>query len=204
MCSYDKLMISLENAIEVDFGRRVWVDKYLPYAIVIDVDALVDSEGNVMIGSMMKHRCRRTRLPRGTNNFSVDVWTLIDGWRLFQCIVSNWSHCSCFSYNCTQFRRCKWYCKPFNSRICLRKTCQCTLLATLFSLCSSETARGLAAIAWQRLERWMLVSSSNLGQLQIPVMRKEELEYYRVENFCCPSGDWDYIWNDPSVWRFEV
>ncbi|KAL6311153.1 hypothetical protein AAG906_025499 [Vitis piasezkii] len=35
---------------------------------------------------------------------------------------------------------------------------------------------------WQWLERWMSVSSSNLGQPQIPVLEKEELEHERVEN----------------------
>jgi len=50
-----KLARYLENAVKVDPGRPVLVDKYLSDAIEIDVDALADSHGNVVIGGIMEH-----------------------------------------------------------------------------------------------------------------------------------------------------
>uniref|UniRef100_A0A1D1XN47 Carbamoyl phosphate synthase arginine-specific large chain, chloroplastic n=1 Tax=Anthurium amnicola TaxID=1678845 RepID=A0A1D1XN47_9ARAE len=51
----DKLVTYLENAVEVDPGRPVLIDKYLSDAIEIDVDSLADSSGNVVIGGIMEH-----------------------------------------------------------------------------------------------------------------------------------------------------
>ncbi|XP_031280707.1 carbamoyl-phosphate synthase large chain, chloroplastic-like [Pistacia vera] len=51
----DKLVTYLENAVKVDPERPVLIDKYLSDAIEIDVDALADSHGNVMIGGIMEH-----------------------------------------------------------------------------------------------------------------------------------------------------
>ncbi|KAE8713047.1 Carbamoyl-phosphate synthase large chain [Hibiscus syriacus] len=51
----DKLVTYLENAVEVDPERPVLVDKYLSDAIEIDVDAVADSHGNVVIGGIMEH-----------------------------------------------------------------------------------------------------------------------------------------------------
>ncbi|XP_058078019.1 carbamoyl-phosphate synthase large chain, chloroplastic [Magnolia sinica] len=53
--SDDKLITYLENAVEVDPERPVLVDKYLSDACEIDVDALADSDGNVVIGGIMEH-----------------------------------------------------------------------------------------------------------------------------------------------------
>lgn len=53
--SDDKLVTYLENAVEVDPERPVLIDRYLSDAIEIDVDALADSEGNVVIGGIMEH-----------------------------------------------------------------------------------------------------------------------------------------------------
>ncbi|KAK6926841.1 Methylglyoxal synthase-like domain [Dillenia turbinata] len=53
--SDDKLVTYLENAVEVDPERPVLIDKYLSDAIEIDVDALADSHGNVVIGGVMEH-----------------------------------------------------------------------------------------------------------------------------------------------------
>ncbi|CAL9174439.1 unnamed protein product [Musa hybrid cultivar] len=53
--SDDKLSKYLENAVEVDPERPVLIDKYLTDAIEIDVDALADSNGNVVIGGIMEH-----------------------------------------------------------------------------------------------------------------------------------------------------
>ncbi|XP_009358250.2 carbamoyl-phosphate synthase large chain, chloroplastic-like [Pyrus x bretschneideri] len=50
-----KLATYLENAVEVDPERPVLIDKYLSDAIEIDVDALADSQGNVVIGGIMEH-----------------------------------------------------------------------------------------------------------------------------------------------------
>jgi carbamoyl-phosphate synthase large subunit len=51
----DKLVTYLENAVEVDPDRPVLIDKYLSDAIEIDVDALADSKGSVVIGGIMEH-----------------------------------------------------------------------------------------------------------------------------------------------------
>ncbi|KAE9600617.1 hypothetical protein Lal_00045965 [Lupinus albus] len=51
----DKLVTYLETAVEVDPERPVLIDKYLSDAIEIDVDALADSHGNVVIGGIMEH-----------------------------------------------------------------------------------------------------------------------------------------------------
>ncbi|KAK8648403.1 hypothetical protein V6N13_129156 [Hibiscus sabdariffa] len=51
----DKLVTYLENAVEVDPERPVLIDKYLSDAVEIDVDALADSYGNVVIGGIMEH-----------------------------------------------------------------------------------------------------------------------------------------------------
>ncbi|CAK9143208.1 unnamed protein product [Ilex paraguariensis] len=53
--SDEKLVTYLENAVEVDPERPVLVDKYLLDAIEIDIDALADSHGNVVIGGIMEH-----------------------------------------------------------------------------------------------------------------------------------------------------
>lgn len=53
--SDDKLVTYLENAVEVDPERPVLIDKYLSDAIEIDIDALADSNGNVVIGGIMEH-----------------------------------------------------------------------------------------------------------------------------------------------------
>lgn len=51
----EKLVTYLENAVEVDPDRPVLIDRYLSDAIEIDVDALADSQGNVVIGGIMEH-----------------------------------------------------------------------------------------------------------------------------------------------------
>lgn len=53
--SDDRLATYLDNAVEVDPERPVLVDKYLSDAIEIDVDALADLHGNVVIGGIMEH-----------------------------------------------------------------------------------------------------------------------------------------------------
>nr|KYP58622.1 Carbamoyl-phosphate synthase large chain [Cajanus cajan] len=53
--SDSKLVTYLENAVEVDPERPVLIDKYLSDACEIDVDALADSQGNVVIGGIMEH-----------------------------------------------------------------------------------------------------------------------------------------------------
>ncbi|KAF3455051.1 hypothetical protein FNV43_RR05499 [Rhamnella rubrinervis] len=53
--SDEKLITYLENAVEVDPERPVLIDRYLSDAIEIDVDALADSHGNVVIGGIMEH-----------------------------------------------------------------------------------------------------------------------------------------------------
>ncbi|KAF5751520.1 hypothetical protein HS088_TW02G00534 [Tripterygium wilfordii] len=50
-----KLVTYLQNAVEVDPERPVLIDKYLSDAVEIDVDALADSHGNVVIGGIMEH-----------------------------------------------------------------------------------------------------------------------------------------------------
>ncbi|XP_019194902.1 PREDICTED: carbamoyl-phosphate synthase large chain, chloroplastic-like [Ipomoea nil] len=51
----EKLVTYLENAVEVDPDRPVLIDRYLSDAIEIDVDALADLHGNVVIGGIMEH-----------------------------------------------------------------------------------------------------------------------------------------------------
>ncbi|KAJ3701932.1 hypothetical protein LUZ61_005637 [Rhynchospora tenuis] len=53
--SDEKLVTYLQNAVEVDPDRPVLIDKYLSDAIEIDVDALADSKGSVVIGGIMEH-----------------------------------------------------------------------------------------------------------------------------------------------------
>ncbi|GAB2220130.1 hypothetical protein Droror1_Dr00007773 [Drosera rotundifolia] len=53
--SDDKLVTYLKNAVEVDPERPVLIDRYLSDAIEIDIDALADSYGNVVIGGIMEH-----------------------------------------------------------------------------------------------------------------------------------------------------
>ncbi|XP_002526339.2 carbamoyl-phosphate synthase large chain, chloroplastic [Ricinus communis] len=53
--SDEKLVTYLENAVKVDPDRPVLIDKYLSDAVEIDVDALADSHGNVVIGGVMEH-----------------------------------------------------------------------------------------------------------------------------------------------------
>lgn len=51
----EKLAKYLATAVQVDPERPVLVDKYLNDAIEIDIDALADSVGNVVIGGIMEH-----------------------------------------------------------------------------------------------------------------------------------------------------
>ncbi|KAG8051593.1 hypothetical protein GUJ93_ZPchr0001g31321 [Zizania palustris] len=51
----EKLIKYLATAVQVDPERPVLVDKYLIDAIEIDVDALADSAGYVVIGGIMEH-----------------------------------------------------------------------------------------------------------------------------------------------------
>ncbi|KAK9159588.1 hypothetical protein Syun_005929 [Stephania yunnanensis] len=53
--SDEMLLKYLETAVEVDPVRPVLIDKYLSDAIEIDVDALADLHGNVVIGGIMEH-----------------------------------------------------------------------------------------------------------------------------------------------------
>ncbi|XP_050388057.1 carbamoyl-phosphate synthase large chain, chloroplastic [Argentina anserina] len=53
--SDEKLVTYLETAVEVDPERPVLIDRYLSDAIEIDIDALADSDGNVVIGGIMEH-----------------------------------------------------------------------------------------------------------------------------------------------------
>ncbi|XP_050235411.1 carbamoyl-phosphate synthase large chain, chloroplastic [Mercurialis annua] len=53
--SDEKLATYLETAVEVDPERPVLIDKYLSDAVEIDIDALADSYGNVVIGGIMEH-----------------------------------------------------------------------------------------------------------------------------------------------------
>ncbi|KAM3231960.1 carbamoyl-phosphate synthase large chain, chloroplastic [Capsicum chacoense] len=50
-----KLVTYLETAVEVDPERPVLIDKYLTDAVEIDIDALADMHGNVVIGGIMEH-----------------------------------------------------------------------------------------------------------------------------------------------------
>ncbi|KAK6115646.1 hypothetical protein DH2020_007915 [Rehmannia glutinosa] len=49
------IVTHLETAVEVDPERPVLIDKYLSDAIEIDIDALADLHGNVVIGGIMEH-----------------------------------------------------------------------------------------------------------------------------------------------------
>ncbi|KAK3039859.1 hypothetical protein RJ639_028252 [Escallonia herrerae] len=51
----EKLVTYLESAVQVDPERPVLIDKYLSDAIEIDIDALADLHGNVVIGGIMEH-----------------------------------------------------------------------------------------------------------------------------------------------------
>ncbi|CAD6231166.1 unnamed protein product [Miscanthus lutarioriparius] len=51
----EKLIKYLATAVQVDPERPVLVDKYLIDAVEIDVDALADTAGNVVIGGIMEH-----------------------------------------------------------------------------------------------------------------------------------------------------
>jgi len=51
----EKLIKYLATAVQVDPERPVLVDKYLIDAVEIDIDALADSAGNVVIGGIMEH-----------------------------------------------------------------------------------------------------------------------------------------------------
>ncbi|KAF8701982.1 hypothetical protein HU200_033316 [Digitaria exilis] len=51
----EKLIKYLATAVQVDPEQPVLVDKYLIDAVEIDVDALADSAGNVVIGGIMEH-----------------------------------------------------------------------------------------------------------------------------------------------------
>ncbi|KAI3925776.1 hypothetical protein MKX01_003335 [Papaver californicum] len=53
--SDENLVRYLETAVEVDPERPVLIDRYLSDAIEIDIDALADSYGNVVIGGIMEH-----------------------------------------------------------------------------------------------------------------------------------------------------
>lgn len=54
-CSTKDLKRYIENAVEVDPERPVLVDKYLDRADELDVDALADKDGNVVICGIMQH-----------------------------------------------------------------------------------------------------------------------------------------------------
>ncbi|XP_047307770.1 carbamoyl-phosphate synthase large chain, chloroplastic-like [Impatiens glandulifera] len=53
--SDERLATYLNNAVSVDPDCPVLIDKYLSDAIEIDIDALADSYGNVVIGGIMEH-----------------------------------------------------------------------------------------------------------------------------------------------------
>jgi hypothetical protein len=54
-CREKDLKRYIENAVEVDPDRPVLVDKYLDRADELDVDALCDKDGNVVICGIMQH-----------------------------------------------------------------------------------------------------------------------------------------------------
>lgn len=54
-CSDAEIKRYIENAVEVDPERPVLVDKYLDRADELDVDALADKDGNVVICGIMQH-----------------------------------------------------------------------------------------------------------------------------------------------------
>ena len=49
----------VNTAVAVDPEQPVLVDKYLNGATELDVDALADKEGNVVIGGIMEHLTRQ-------------------------------------------------------------------------------------------------------------------------------------------------
>lgn len=53
--SVEKLVTYLKTAVKVDPDQPVLVDKYLSNAVEIDIDALADLNGNVVIGGIMEH-----------------------------------------------------------------------------------------------------------------------------------------------------
>ena len=55
LCRYKDLKRYIDNAVEVDPDRPVLVDKYLDRADELDVDALCDKDGNVVIAGIMQH-----------------------------------------------------------------------------------------------------------------------------------------------------
>lgn len=55
LCRFKDLKRYIENAVEVDPDRPVLVDKYLDRADELDVDALCDKDGNVVIAGIMQH-----------------------------------------------------------------------------------------------------------------------------------------------------
>ena len=54
-CRQKDLKRYIDNAVEVDPDRPVLVDKYLDRADELDVDALCDKDGNVVIAGIMQH-----------------------------------------------------------------------------------------------------------------------------------------------------
>ena len=55
LCRAKDLKRYIDNAVEVDPDRPVLVDKYLDRADELDVDALCDKDGNVVIAGIMQH-----------------------------------------------------------------------------------------------------------------------------------------------------
>lgn len=53
--SVEKLVTYLKTAVKVDPDQPVLVDKYLSNAVEIDIDALADLNGNLVIGGIMEH-----------------------------------------------------------------------------------------------------------------------------------------------------
>ena len=45
----------MKYAVQVEPDHPILIDKYLENAIEVDVDALADAEGNVVIGGIMEH-----------------------------------------------------------------------------------------------------------------------------------------------------
>lgn len=55
MCAFVRPYRYITTAVEVDPDKPVLVDKYLDRAIELDVDALRDKEGNIVICGIMEH-----------------------------------------------------------------------------------------------------------------------------------------------------
>ena len=79
-CSY------INTAVEVDPDKPVLVDKYLDRAIELDVDALRDKEGNIVICGIMEHieqvrgelaLTPKTKLIPMQDTFGSCLWNLI-------------------------------------------------------------------------------------------------------------------------------